>query len=72
MKTVKISEDFYNDVKIHASVKGRSIPKQIEYWGKIGKLALENPDLPVSFIQDILISRAEQLNGEVMDFEFSD
>ena len=37
----------------------RSIPNQIEFWARIGKTALENPDLPIEFIRDLLISKAQ-------------
>jgi hypothetical protein len=35
----------------------RSIPHQIEFWAKVGKCALENPDLPTEFIKELLISK---------------
>jgi len=31
----------------------------VEYWAKLGRIAEENPDLPISFIKDILIGRAQ-------------
>ena len=34
----------------------RSIPGQIEFLAKLGQCALDNPDLPIEFIKDILIS----------------
>ena len=48
-QTVRLDDDFIADVKIHASAAHRSLPKQIEYWAKVGRAALDNPDLPVSF-----------------------
>ncbi len=36
------------------------MPKQIEYWSQIGKIATENPDLPFSVIRDILIADQEE------------
>ncbi|NQW85022.1 MAG: hypothetical protein HQ450_13845, partial [Alcaligenaceae bacterium] len=35
------------------------VPKQIEYWSQIGKIAEENPDLPFFMIRDILIADQE-------------
>ena len=35
----------------------RSIPNQIEYWARIGKCALDNPDLPIEFIKELMISK---------------
>jgi hypothetical protein len=37
----------------------RTIAGQVEYWAKIGRTALDNPDLPVSFIAESLASMAE-------------
>ena len=42
----------------------RSVPKQIEYWSQIGKIAEENPDLPFSVIRDILVADQEEAVGE--------
>jgi len=41
-----------------------SVPKQIEYWSRIGKIAEENPDLPYSMIRDILVADQEAVVGE--------
>ena len=40
------------------------MPKQIEYWSQIGKIATENPDLPFSVIREILIADQEEAVGE--------
>lgn len=32
-----------------------SEPKKIEYWARIGKLADENPGLPLGFVRDTII-----------------
>ena len=54
----------------YAAVYSRSIPKQIEHWAKIGRIAEENPDLPYEFIKGVLESKAEMENGDVSVFEF--
>ena len=61
---VKLSEDLVNQAKHYAQVEHRSVPKQIEYWSQIGKIAAENPDLPFSVIRDILIADQEEAVGE--------
>ena len=68
--TIKLSDDLINEAKRHAAVYSRSTPKQIEYWSRIGKIAEENPDLPYSFIQDILLAQQEVDEGQVTPFEF--
>ena len=45
-------------------IQHRSVPKQIEYWSRIGKIAEENPDLPFSMIRAILIADQEATVGE--------
>ena len=61
---VKLSESLVNQARSHALVQHRSVPKQIEYWSQIGKIAAENPDLPFSVIRDILIADQEEPVGE--------
>ncbi len=61
---VKLAEELVELAKRHASIQHRSVPKQIEYWSKIGKIAEENPDLPFSVIRDILLAEQEAPIGE--------
>ncbi len=41
-----------------------SVPKQIECWSRICKIAEENPDLPFFMILDILIADQEAVVDE--------
>lgn len=68
--TIKLSDDIVNEAKRYGAVYSRSTPKQIEYWSNIGKLAEENPDLPYSFIKDILLAQAELVDQQVTPYEF--
>jgi hypothetical protein len=61
---VKLSENLVEQAKLFGSVEHRSVPKQIEYWSQIGKIAQENPDLPFSLIREILITDQEPVIGE--------
>ena len=61
---VKLSENLVQQAKVFGSVEHRSVPKQIEYWSQIGKIAQENPDLPFSLIRQILIADQEPVIGE--------
>lgn len=56
---VRIDEELYKDAKARAKAECRTIAGQIEFWAKVGKAALDNPDLPVDFVRDILIAKAE-------------
>jgi hypothetical protein len=57
-KSIKISEELYRVAKWTAGAENRSIAGQIEFWAKIGRAAIDNPDLPVDFIRETLIAKA--------------
>ena len=61
---VKLSDEFVAEAKHFSKIHHRSLPKQIEYWSHMGKIAEENPDLPFSVIKDILIAREEDAGEE--------
>lgn len=67
--SVRIDQEIYDEAKKTAKAECRSIAHQIEYWAKIGKCALDNPDLPIEFIRDILISK-HQDKSLAEDFTF--
>ncbi len=56
---VRIDDELYIAAKDQAKAEHRSIAGQIEFWAKVGRAALDNPDLPVEFIAESLISLAE-------------
>jgi hypothetical protein len=56
---VRIEDSLYDQAKAAASSEFRTIAGQIEFWAKVGKTALDNPDLPVDFVRDLLIARSE-------------
>ncbi|OZS42178.1 TA system antitoxin ParD family protein [Photobacterium sanguinicancri] len=66
--SVRLSDDFVSEVNINAKVASRSVPKQIEHWAKIGKIAEDNPDLSYEFIRESLLAREEINNGEVTKY----
>jgi hypothetical protein len=69
---VKISDDLFNKAKIQSKVFKRSISGQIEYWAKIGQMIEENPDLPLPFIQNILIGREQIDSGQGTPYVFGE
>ncbi|MFZ9544348.1 MAG: TA system antitoxin ParD family protein, partial [Hylemonella sp.] len=44
---LKLSDELVDDAKTYAAAEHRSVPKQIEYWARIGKAVLDNPDMPL-------------------------
>lgn len=67
--SIRLDDDFVSDVKVHAEAEMRSVPKQIEYWAKIGKIMTDNPDLPYSFVQEALLASEEIKLGKVKRYE---
>ena len=67
---MKLSKDLVEDAKIVAAAEHRSVPKQIEYWARIGKAVLDNPDLPLRMIQDTMLSLEEAKAGQVSAYQF--
>ncbi|MBC8267594.1 MAG: hypothetical protein H8E36_02490 [Rhodospirillaceae bacterium] len=61
---VKLSEQLVAEARRYGSIHHRSLPKQIEHWSQMGKIAEENPDLPFSMIKDILVARTEDASDE--------
>jgi hypothetical protein len=57
--SVRIDETLYGQARVQAQAEHRSIAGQIEFWAMIGRAALDNPDLPIDFVRDLLVARAE-------------
>jgi len=57
--SIRINQELYEQAKQEAMQEHRSITGQIEFWARVGRAALDNPDLPVSFIAESLASLAE-------------
>ena len=68
--TVKISDDLIREARRYGSVYSRSVPKQIEYWMTIGKIAEENTDLTYQFIKEILLAQSELQDSQVTPYTF--
>lgn len=69
---VKLSNTLVKQAKLFASIEHRSVPKQIEYWSQIGKIAQENPDLTFSMIREILIADKEPIIDFYRDLKRKD
>ncbi len=56
---VRIDDTLYEMARAQANAERRTIAGQIEFWAMVGKASLDNPDLPVDFVRELLIARAE-------------
>ncbi len=63
---VKLPNELVERAKQQAALEGRSVAEQIEYWSRVGKMMIENPDLPLGVIQQILLSDREPVAGEYL------
>lgn len=57
--SVRIDTELVNAARVAAKAEFRTVQGQVEYWAKVGRAALDNPDLPVSFVAESLMSLAE-------------
>jgi hypothetical protein len=67
---LKLSDDLVEMAKPHAAAAQRSVPKQIEYWARLGKAVDDNPELPLQFIKDTLLALQEEKAGQVSAYKF--
>lgn len=57
--SVRLRQDLVDAARTAARAEFRTMQGQIEYWALLGRAAQDNPDLPISFIAESLISMAE-------------
>lgn len=66
---LKLPDELVELARPHAAAKHRSIPKQIEHWARLGKAVEDNPELPLQFIKDTLVSIEEAKAGQRSVFQ---
>jgi hypothetical protein len=54
--SVRIDEELVNAARSAAKAEFRTVQGQVEFWAKVGRAALDNPDLPASFIAECLMA----------------
>ncbi len=69
---IKLNQEIVQSARKVGLVEHRSAPKQLEYWARIGRIAIENPDLPYQFIHDVLLGRTQAEAGELDDYIFGE
>ena len=57
--SVRIDEKLVQDARARAKAEFRTVQGQVEFWAKVGRAALDNPDLPATFIAESIMSMAE-------------
>lgn len=66
--TITLDNNLINTARSYSTAESRSVPKQIEHWAKIGRIAEENPDLSYRVIKDILLGLADVKLGNVEEY----
>lgn len=66
--SIQIDEELFNAAKIEGAANSLSPEQQINFWAKVGRNAIANPDLPIDFIAKTLIAK----NQETVPFNFED
>jgi hypothetical protein len=61
--SIRISQTLYDQARSAAQAENRTLDGQVEYWARVGRATLDNPDLPVGFIAESLTSMAEPHEG---------
>ncbi len=66
-KSISISDELYTITKKSADSEHRTVPKQLEHWVKLARIAetaKNNPDMPIHFIEELLeVLDEEEKNG---------
>ena len=57
--SVRIDQELVDDARTVARAEFRTVQGQMELWAKVGRAALDNPDLPAPFIAESLMGMAE-------------
>ncbi|RFC35075.1 MAG: ParD-like antitoxin of type II toxin-antitoxin system [Candidatus Nitrotoga sp. SPKER] len=57
--SVRMDESLVEQARSAAKAEFRTVQGQLEFWAKVGRAALDNPDLPASFIAESLMAMAE-------------
>lgn len=54
---------FLRIIEARARAESRSVSGQLKYYARLGMIAKDNPDLPMAFIEDVLIAQEESKAG---------
>ena len=66
--SVRLDDDLVSEAKVYGNASKRSVPKQIEHWAEIGRMAEDNPDLPYGFIFQAKAAQSEVEAGMAMPY----
>ncbi|TQV62912.1 MAG: hypothetical protein FNT29_08260 [Halothiobacillaceae bacterium] len=57
--SVRIDEERVSASRSAAKAEFRTVQGQVEFWAKVGRAALDNPELPASYMAESLMGMEE-------------
>lgn len=66
---VKINDDLYREARLRGKRNSRSVDEQINFWAKLGKACIDNPELPTPFVAGCLEALEESRLGQFRPFK---
>jgi hypothetical protein len=62
---VRLDAELVHAARIAAISESRTVSEQIEFWARVGRTGLDNPDLPASFIAEAILAADEAMEKSV-------
>ena len=53
---IEVDQQLYQDAAAAAAQNHITVDEQIDMWARVGRTALDNPDMPVLAIQDLIMA----------------
>ena len=60
---IELDKALYDEAELHGASNSRSPAEQINFWVRLAKACIENPELPTGFVVDCLESIWEAKSG---------
>ena len=57
---IEVDQQLYQDAAAAAAQNHITVDEQIDMWARVGRTALDNPDMPVAAIQDLIVASKQQ------------
>ena len=63
---IEVDQQLYQDAAAVAAQNHITVNEQIDMWARVGRTALDNPDMPVAVIKSILTAQKQQAEPFVL------
>jgi hypothetical protein len=65
---IELDKALFDEAQLHGARNSRSPDEQINFWVRLAKVCIENPELPTVFVVDCLESVLEAKSGRMNSF----